>query len=63
VAERAGISKGMLSNYERGKQCPSLPALVKILNQLHCSVEDFGRILVAAAHDTSHPRSIRGRDR
>jgi transcriptional regulator with XRE-family HTH domain len=49
VAERAGISKSMLSNYERGKQCPSLPTLVKILNQLHCSVEDFGRILVAAA--------------
>jgi transcriptional regulator with XRE-family HTH domain len=43
VADLAGITKGMLSSYETGRQCPSLKTLVKVLAVLDCSAEDFGR--------------------
>jgi transcriptional regulator with XRE-family HTH domain len=42
VAGRAGITVSMLSRYENGRGCPSLPNLVKILRALDCSAEDFG---------------------
>jgi transcriptional regulator with XRE-family HTH domain len=45
LAEKAGITKAMLSNYERGRRCPALPTLVKILQALGCSAEEFGRHL------------------
>ncbi len=45
VAEQAGITRGMLSAYERGRQCPSVPTLAKVLAVLDCSVEEFGRLV------------------
>ena len=45
VASRADITRSMLSRYEHGRMCPSLPNLAKILRALDCSAEDFGRHL------------------
>jgi len=41
VASRADITRSMLSRYELGWRCPSLPNLVKILQVLDCSAEEF----------------------
>lgn len=41
VAELAGITKGMLSAYETGRQRPSLETLEKILNTLGCDLNDL----------------------
>jgi transcriptional regulator with XRE-family HTH domain len=43
IADLAGITKGMLSAYETGRQCPSLPTLVSLLQALDCSAELFGQ--------------------
>jgi|HubBroStandDraft_3_1064219.scaffolds.fasta_scaffold12831_2 transcriptional regulator with XRE-family HTH domain len=45
VAEFADITKGMLSAYETGRQCPSLPTLVRLLRVLDCTAEEFGRYI------------------
>ncbi|HXO30697.1 MAG TPA: helix-turn-helix transcriptional regulator [Thermoanaerobaculia bacterium] len=45
VAGRAGITVSMLSRYEHGRGCPSLPNLVKILRALDCTAEEFGNTL------------------
>ena len=42
VAGRAGITISMLSCYEHGHSCPTLPNLVNILRALDCSAEEFG---------------------
>jgi transcriptional regulator with XRE-family HTH domain len=41
VAESAGITKGMLSAYETGRQKPSLDTLEKILGTLECNLDDL----------------------
>jgi transcriptional regulator with XRE-family HTH domain len=41
VAESAGITKGMLSAYETGRQRPSLETLEKILDTLGCDLNDL----------------------
>lgn len=41
VAEAAGITKGMLSAYETGRQRPSLETLEKILDTLSCDLNDL----------------------
>jgi transcriptional regulator with XRE-family HTH domain len=41
VAETAGITKGMLSAYETGRQRPSLETLEKILATLGCDLNDL----------------------
>jgi transcriptional regulator with XRE-family HTH domain len=41
VAETAGITKGMLSAYETGRQRPSLETLEKILGTLGCDLNDL----------------------
>jgi transcriptional regulator with XRE-family HTH domain len=41
VADAAGITKGMLSAYETGRQNPSLETLQKILGTLGCSLHDL----------------------
>lgn len=41
VAEAAGITKGMLSAYETGRQRPSLDTLEKILDTLGCDLNDL----------------------
>jgi transcriptional regulator with XRE-family HTH domain len=45
VAKAAGITRGMLCSYEKGRQCPSLANLVGVLTALDCSAEEFGRHL------------------
>jgi transcriptional regulator with XRE-family HTH domain len=45
VAARAGVTPPMLSRYERGRQYPSLPTLVRVLRALDCTAEDFGKRL------------------
>jgi transcriptional regulator with XRE-family HTH domain len=41
VADRAGITKGMLSAYETGRQRPSLETLEKLLETLECDLNDL----------------------
>jgi len=41
VADTAGITKGMLSAYETGRQRPSLDTLEKILDTLECDLNDL----------------------
>lgn len=41
VADSAGITKGMLSAYETGRQKPSLDTLEKLLDTLGCNLYDL----------------------
>lgn len=41
VAETAGVTKGMLSAYETGRQKPSLETLEKLLTALDCDLHDL----------------------
>ena len=41
VAQAAGITKGMLSAYETGRQRPSLETLDKLLGTLGCDLHDL----------------------
>ena len=41
VAQAAGITKGMLSAYETGRQRPSLETLEKLLSTLECYLNDL----------------------
>ena len=41
VAQAAGITKGMLSAYETGRQRPSLDTLEKLLDTLGCDLHDL----------------------
>jgi len=45
VANSAGITKGMLSSYETGRQRPSLDTLEKILDSLGCDLNDLHNAL------------------
>ena len=45
VADDAGITKGMLSAYETGRQRPSLDTLEKVLNTLDCDLHDLHNAL------------------
>jgi transcriptional regulator with XRE-family HTH domain len=45
VAAAAGITKGMLSAYETGRQRPSLDTLDKILETLQCTLNDLHNAL------------------
>lgn len=41
VATTAGVTASMISNYERGKEKPSLDSLWKILTALNCTLIDL----------------------
>ncbi|MCB1034605.1 MAG: helix-turn-helix transcriptional regulator [Acidobacteria bacterium] len=41
VASVAGVTPSMISNYERGKEKPSLDSLWKILGAMNCSLIDL----------------------
>ena len=45
VADDAGITKGMLSAYETGRQRPSLETLEKVLGTLGCDLHDLHNAL------------------
>lgn len=52
VADSAGITKGMLSAYETGRQRPSLETLEKILATLGCDLHDLHNALRVVNGDT-----------
>jgi transcriptional regulator with XRE-family HTH domain len=45
VADDAGITKGMLSAYETGRQRPSIDTLEKVLSTLGCDLHDLHNAL------------------
>ena len=58
VADSAGITKGMLSAYETGRQRPSLETLEKILGTLGCDLNDLHNA-IQIIH--GHPEGMRRR--
>lgn len=52
AAQRAGISKAMLSGYENRKRLPSLRSLARVLDALDAGLIDLGRFVehVERAH-------------
>jgi transcriptional regulator with XRE-family HTH domain len=52
IARRAGVTKQMLSGYERSKRLPSLRTLAKLLGALDARLLDLGRFVdyVEQAH-------------
>ena len=59
VADSAGITKGMLSAYETGRQRPSLETLEKILDTLGCDLHDLHNALQII---NGHPERMRRRE-
>jgi transcriptional regulator with XRE-family HTH domain len=55
VADSAGITKGMLSAYETGRQRPSLETLEKILQTLGCDLNDLHYALRVVNGDLEPP--------
>jgi transcriptional regulator with XRE-family HTH domain len=58
VAEAAGITKGMLSAYETGRQRPSLETLEKILATLGCDLNDLHNAIQII---NGHPEGMKRR--
>jgi len=58
VADSAGITKGMLSAYETGRQRPSLETLEKILGTLGCDLNDLHNAIQII---NGHPEGMRRR--
>lgn len=50
VAQAAGITKSMVSAYERGRRRPSLPTLVRLLNALGADFKVLQRAVREAEH-------------
>ena len=59
VADSAGITKGMLSAYETGRQKPSLDTLEKLLDTLGCDLFDLHNALQIV---NGRPTASRGRE-
>jgi len=59
VADSAGITKGMLSAYETGRQRPSLETLEKILDTLECDLNDLHNAIQII---NGRPEKMRRRD-
>jgi len=57
VADSAGITKGMLSAYETGRQKPSLDTLEKLLDTLGCDLYDLHNALQIVNGRPTAPRS------
>lgn len=45
LADRAGVSKGLISQIENNRTVPSLLVLVNIISSLHVDLNDFSKIL------------------
>ncbi len=56
IAEEAGLTKGMLSAYETGRQRPSLESLFKLLEVLQADFGDFQDALDITANRSSARR-------
>ncbi|HXO18890.1 MAG TPA: helix-turn-helix transcriptional regulator, partial [Thermoanaerobaculia bacterium] len=63
VAAAAGITKGMLSAYETGRQRPSLETLDKILDTLECDLNDLHNSLQIVTGRPEAPMRFPGRFR
>src|SRR4029079_7470958 len=60
LADNAGITRGMLSAYETGRQRPSLETLEKILDTLGTHLHDLHHALqIVNRHPVSTPRGAR----
>lgn len=59
VADAAGITKGMLSSYETGRQRPSLDTLEKILDTLACDLNDLHNAIQIV---NGNPEGMRRKD-
>lgn len=59
VADAAGITKGMLSAYETGRQKPSLDTLEKIMDTLGCDLNDLHNAIQII---NGRPEKMRRRD-
>lgn len=59
VADAAGITKGMLSAYETGRQRPSLETLEKLLDTLGCDLHDLHNAIQIV---NGRPQTLRSRD-
>ncbi|HEX2253044.1 MAG TPA: helix-turn-helix transcriptional regulator [Thermoanaerobaculia bacterium] len=59
VAERAGVTRAMLSAYERGHRRPSLKTLVRILGALDVTLAELGRAVEKIAEDGSPRGEVR----
>jgi transcriptional regulator with XRE-family HTH domain len=57
VADAAGITKGMLSAYETGRQKPSLDTMEKLLDTLGCNLHDLHNALQIVNGRPTIPRS------
>lgn len=64
VAEAAGITKGMLSAYETGRQRPSLETLEKLLSTLGCDLHDLHNAIqiVNGRADAIRPPLLHGEE-
>jgi transcriptional regulator with XRE-family HTH domain len=60
VAEQAGVTRSMLSRYERGHACPNLSTLVKVLRVLDCDAETFGKHVGPWGCVVTAPRAGKG---
>ena len=60
VADAAGITKGMLSAYETGRQKPSLDTLEKLLETLGCDLYDLHNALQIVNGRPTAPRQREG---
>lgn len=57
VADSAGITKGMLSAYETGRQKPSLDTMEKLLDTLGCDLYDLHNALQIVNGRPTVPRN------
>ncbi len=51
LANKSGVTKGMISQIENGRSIPSLPVLLKIIASLDIAINDFFADMVADAKD------------
>ena len=60
LAGKAGITPSMVSNYERGKEQPSLPTLIKLLQALESDLCDLNEAIhVLTEHWTPEAKEKR----
>lgn len=50
LADRAGVSKGLISQIENNRTVPSLPVLMNIVNSLNIDLTEFFRDISASNH-------------
>jgi|SaaInlStandDraft_5_1057022.scaffolds.fasta_scaffold19842_3 transcriptional regulator with XRE-family HTH domain len=55
IAEKANVSKGLISKIENGRTIPSLPVLLAIIDSLNINFSDFFKdISPSTTHDYTH---------